>query len=105
MANVNPTITAGGFSAPAGTVVSATMLRLMNGATVAAQQQLAPPINGQAAAAPSFTGVAPGTYTVTAQAVDSGGAAIGPQATSSTITVTAPNTVVLIPTTISITLS
>jgi hypothetical protein len=70
-------------SFPAGTVAAGIVISLSGGA-VPAQTVTAAPYTA------SFADVAPGTYTATAQAVDSSGNPLGAAATSAEFTVAAP---------------
>lgn len=68
---------------PAGTAAAGIVITLV-GASVAPQHISASPYSA------SFSDVAPGTYTASAQAVDANGNALGAAATSAPFTIEAP---------------
>lgn len=80
---------------PAGTVAAGIVITLSGG--IAPQTVTAAPYSA------SFSDVAPGTYTASAQAVDASGNALGAAAVSTEFTIAAPDVNVDIPQTISVT--
>lgn len=100
--NATATVTLGNYSAPPGTSVASYLVKLfsMPSATLAQTQTVA--AGGAGPLSVSFAGVLAGSYSATAQAVDASNAAIGPAASSNTITVSNPNVTVLIPTAVTL---
>jgi predicted phage tail protein len=83
---------------PAGTVAAGIAIAL-SGAPVAPQVVTTAPYSA------SFSDVAPGTYTATAQAVDASGNALGSPAVSAQFTIAAPDVNVDVPSTVNVTVS
>ena len=80
---------------PAGTVPAGIVITLSGG--IAPQTVTAAPYSA------SFSDVAPGQYTASAQAIDSAGNALGAAAVSAEFTIAAPDVNVDIPQTVSVT--
>jgi hypothetical protein len=80
---------------PAGTAAAGIVITLV-GASVAPQHITAAPYSA------SFSDVAPGTYTASAQAVDANGNALGAGAVSAEFTVAAPDVMVDVPSVVTV---
>lgn len=83
---------------PAGTVPAGIVISLSGGA-VPAQTVTTAPYSA------SFSDVAPGTYTATAQAVDASGNQLGAPAVSAEFTIAAPDVNVDVPSVVNVTVS
>lgn len=81
---------------PSGTVPAGIVISLSGGA-------IAPQTVNAAPYSASFTDVAPGQYTASAQAVDASGNALGAAAVSAEFTIAAPDVSIDIPQTVSVT--
>ncbi|MBN3757248.1 hypothetical protein G3N95_30200 [Paraburkholderia sp. Tr-20389] len=95
MANVIVTVATQQQAFPAGTAAAGIVITLV-GASVAPQHISAAPYSA------SFSDVAPGTYTASAQAVDANGNPLGAAAVSAEFTIAAP-VMVDVPQTVSVT--
>jgi hypothetical protein len=96
MSTVIVTVATQAQSFPAGTAAAGITITLV-GAAVAPQTVTAAPYSA------SFADVAPGTYTASAQAVDHAGNALGAAAVSESFTIAAPDVMVDVPATVSVT--
>lgn len=95
MANVIVTVATQQQAFPAGTAAAGLVITLV-GASVAPQHVTAAPYTA------SFADVAPGTYTASAQAVAADGSALGAAAVSEAFTIPAPDVMVDVPATVTV---
>lgn len=95
MANVIVTVATQQQAFPAGTAAAGLVITLA-GASVAPQHVTAAPYTA------SFADVAPGTYTASAQAVDANGNPLGAAAVSEAFTIAAPDVMVDVPATVTV---
>lgn len=96
MATVIVSIATQAQAFPAATVAGGIVITLV-GAAVAPQTVTTAPYSA------SFADVAPGTYTASAQAIDHAGNPLGAAAVSEAFTVAAPDVMVDVPATVSVT--